>query len=168
MNPITSRTTACLLLASLLGVAFVTPPQQGEPVNKVTLTKRLDNGAYKTSAYSFRYASQDLAVHKNHVDILYNACGSVHVAVVGGCKSTIARAEGKTLRDVKTAPKAGWNEHLVPEKGACYVLSIDTDECRMKVKLLLTDVSDKAVKFEWAPLPPPDEAGTLGQCGGPH
>jgi hypothetical protein len=168
MNRITRRTTACLLLASLLGIAFIQQPQQGEPVTKVALTKRLDNGAYKTSAYSFRYASQDLAVHKNHVDIVYNGCGSVHVSAHGGSKNTIARAEGKTLRDVKTAPTQGWQEKLVPEKGACYVLSIDTDECKMRVKLLVTDVSDKAVKFEWAQLPPQSEAGTLGQCGGPH
>jgi hypothetical protein len=168
MNSIPRGTAACLLLASLIGLAFVQQPQQGESANKVTLTKRLDNGAYKTSAYSFRYASQDLAVHRNHVDVVYDLCGCVHVAAHGGSKNTIARAEGKTLRDVKTAPPKGWQECLVPEKGAIYVLSIDTDETKMRVKLLVTDVSDKAVKFEWAQLPPASEAGTKGQCGGPH
>ena len=38
----------------------------------------------------------------------------------------------------------------------------------MRVKLLVTDVSDKAVKFEWAQLPPQSEPGTQGQCAGPH
>jgi len=168
MNTIDRRATVFVVLASLLGVALVQQPQPSEPVTKVTLTKRLDNGPYKTAAYSFRYASQDLAVHKNHVDVVYELCGSVHVAAQPGAKSTIARAEGKTLRDVKTAPAKGWEERIVPEKGACYVLSIDTDESRMRVKLLVTDVSDKAVKFEWAQLPPQSEPGTKGQCGAPH
>ena len=39
----------------------------------------------------------------------------------------------------------------------------------MRVKLQVTEVTDKAVKFEWAQLPPAGgEAGTKGQCGGPH
>jgi hypothetical protein len=152
----------------LLGVAFVTPPQQGEPVNKVTLTKRLDNGAYKTSAYSFRFASQDVAVHKNHVDVVYDLCGCVHVVTHGGSKNKIARVEAKALRDVKTAPEQGWQECVLPEKGALYVLSIDTDESRMRVRLQVTEVTDKLVKFEWAQLPPATEPGTKGQCGGPH
>ena len=168
MNTIDRRATVCVVLASLIGVALVQQPQQSEQVTKVTLTKRPDNGTYKTAAYSFRYASQDLAVHRNQVDIVYDLCGCVHVAPHGGSKSTIARAEGKTLRDVKTAPKEGWKECVVPEKGALYVLSVDTDESRMKVKLLFTDVTDKAVKFEWAQLPPQSEPGTRGQCGGPH
>lgn len=168
MNTIDRRATVCVVLVSLLGVALFQQPQQSEPVTKVTLAKRLDSGPYKTSAYSFRYASQDLAVHKNHVDVVYDACGCVHVAAAPGSKNTIARAEGKTLRDVKTAPAGGWKECLVPEKGAIYVLSVDTDESKMRIKLLVTDVSDKAVKFDWAQLPPQSEPGTRGQCGGPH
>jgi hypothetical protein len=170
MHPIRVQSAACALVASLLSLAFVPVPQQpSEPANKATLTKRVDNGPYKTSAYSFRYASQEIAMHRNYVDLVFDACGCVHTGVHGGSKSKIARAEGKTLRDVTALPQKGWQDCILPEKGATYVLAIDDAETKLQVKLLITDVSDKQVKLEWAQLPPQaGEAGTKGQCAGPH
>ena len=170
MTPLHRMSRPYVVLASLLSVVAVQmAQQQGEPANHVTLTKRLDNGAYKTSAWSFRYESQDVAVHRNYVDLVFDACGCVHTAVHGGSKSTIARVEGKKLSEVTTLPRTGWQQCILPEKGAVYVLSIDDQETRMQVKLLVTEVTDKSVKFEWAQLPPQaGQAGTKGQCSGPH
>jgi hypothetical protein len=150
-----------------LGSLAIPPRPEGEPVTKVTLKKRVDNGPYKSSAYSIRYASQDVAVHRNHVDLIYDVCGLVHVEA-GGSQSRIARATGKTLADVKSAPKEGWQECIQPEKGATYVLAIDSGEVKQKARLRITDVNDKELKLEWSLLGPGSEAGTKGQCGGPH
>jgi hypothetical protein len=108
-------------------------------------------------------------VHANYVDLVFDACGCVHTAAHGDSKSRIARAEGKTLRDVTRLPQKGWQECIVPEKGAIWVLSIDDAETRMPVKLQITEVTDKLVRLEWAQLPPQaGAAGTKGQCAGPH
>ena len=164
---LTSFSLGVLVLGVGLG-GLVTPAlPQTDAVTKVTLKKRLDNGAYKDAGYSIRYRSQDVAVHRNHVDLLYDACGLVHVAAGGG-ESRIARAAGKSLADVKSAPKDGWLECILPEKGVNYVLAVDAGDCKLKARLRITDVSDKEVKLEWSLLGPANEVGTKGQCGGPH
>ncbi|MDB5297812.1 MAG: hypothetical protein JWO31_3795 [Phycisphaerales bacterium] len=56
------------------------PATRPAAAQQVTLSKRLPQGGpYGTSAYSFRYRSQDKAVHKNYVDVLYSTCGLVHI-----------------------------------------------------------------------------------------
>jgi len=146
-------------------------PDPQDPVSKLTLARRTDNAAYGRSAYSFRYATQDAAVHRNHIDLLYNGCGRLHVTAAPNSKNRIAKIAGKALRDVADLPTDGWQSQCIaPEKGALYVLDLDDGELRSRVTLLVTDVSDKEVKLEWTPFRgrPDGDAATLGICGGPH
>ena len=55
----------------------------------LVLTRRANNNAYGTSAFSFRTATQDLAVHRNHVDLVFNGCGLLHFNPVGGMRSRV-------------------------------------------------------------------------------
>ena len=142
-----------------------------ETITKVTLKRRADNGPYGKSAYSFRYASQDAGVHHNDVDLVFNGCGQLHISPAGGSKSRIVRVDAKKLQDVKGLPKDGWQTNCIaPEKGAVEVLEIEDENTKAVVKFIVTDVSEKEVKLEWAPFRDPGrgDAGTLAQCGGPH
>lgn len=171
MSKVAFRTFGWLGLAAVFFAVTSARPAAtaaGETITKVTLKKRADNGPYGSSAYSFRYASQELSVHRNDVDLVYNGCGQLHI---GGSKSRIVRADAKKLEDVEEIPKDGWRKSCVaPEKGAVYVLEIEDENTKVAVKFVLTDVSEKAVKLEWAPFRDPvrGQAGTDAQCGGPH
>ena len=65
---------AALVLCILALPASVGRTAEPAPV-EVTLTKRASNGSYGTAAYSFRLASQDYAVHRNYVDLVFSGCG---------------------------------------------------------------------------------------------
>jgi hypothetical protein len=157
-----------LVLATALGAGLAS---EEETAVRVSLSRRADNGPYGKSAYSFRLASQEPSQHRNYVDLVYSGCGQLHVSPHGGLKNRITKVAAKKLRDVKTTPDGSWQTYCIePEKGAVYVLDIDDGSARQKVKFLITDVSDQEVKLEWAlhREPPGAEAGTMGECGGPH
>ena len=171
MSKIAFRTFGWLgLAAALFAVTSAGPAATagGETITKVTLKKRADNGPYGSSAYSFRYASQELDTHRNDVDLVYNGCGQLHI---GGSKSRIVRVDAKKLADVEEIPKDGWRTSCItPEEGAVYLLEVEDEHTKAAFKFVLTDVSEKAVKLEWAPFRDPHrgQAGTNAQCGGPH
>jgi hypothetical protein len=174
MSTIALRSFACLGLAAvLLAVAGARPAATvaGETVTKVTLKKRADNGPYGSSAYSFRYASQELDTHGNDVELVYSGCGSLHISPTGGSKNRIVRVDAEKLADVKEIPEKGWQTSCIaPEEGAVYLLQIEDENTKYAVKFVLTDVSEKAIKLEWAPLRDPlrGRAGTMGQCPSAH
>jgi hypothetical protein len=152
-----------------LAAARIEPAATAPVKEKLTLVRRTDNAEYGRSAYSFAFASQDVTVHRNHVDLVYNGCGRLHISA--GAENRIARVPGKRLEDVESLPTDGWQAKCIaPEKGALYVLELNHGDERARVKLLVTDVSEKEVKLEWEPLrvAPASEAGTLGICAGPH
>lgn len=145
--------------------------QKAEVGIVVTLTKRKDNGAYGTSAYSFRYASQDLDVHKNDVDLIYNGCGLLHVAPYGGLKNRIAKVDSPSFAAAKMLPDQGWHtQSIEPEKDAFYVMEIDDGTTHERVKFHILSLTDAEIRFEWTPFRDVTKgtAGTMGQCSGKH
>jgi hypothetical protein len=137
----------------------------------VTLTRRVKKDDYETSAYSFRYASQDAAVHKNYVDLGLSNCGRLHVNFHGGQENRIARVAAKKLADVQW-PEEGWQKNCVnPEKDAVYVMDVNDGAARSRVKFRIVEVKPDKVTIEWAPcdeLAGKAKAGTSGLCGGEH
>ena len=145
--------------------------ERGDEPVRVTLTRRPDaGGPYGTSAYSFRYPGQDLAVHRNNVDLVFNKCGLLHVNANGGQENRIAQVTGKKLSDVSAIPEEGWLKSCFsPEKDALYVLDVNDGTVRFPVKLHVLDVKADKITIEWAPLRPSSgENGVMGNCGGQH
>ena len=148
---------------------------------EVTLTKRTDNGAYGTSAYSFRLASQSYAVHHNYVDLVFNACGQLHINPVNGMSSRIVDLGAIPFGPSVVAPPAGaaWHrESITPQAGHVYLQEIKDERQSFAVEFLVTDATADTVKLRWEPtdpahhvlpLPPGKGAGgSMGQCGGSH
>ena len=159
-----------LLLFAAIGLATAPFSLAGEKPVKVTMVKRTEGGEYGQSAYSFRFASQDAEIHRNHVDLFFESCGLVHLGTTG-TKNRIARVEGKKLSDVDSLPTDGWLESsFAPNKGELYALEIFGDEFRFRVKLRIVDVKGGKITFEWLPLrvSSSSSAGVAGQCGGGH
>lgn len=155
-----------------------TRPNQEEKGKQVTLTMRKDNGEYGTSAYSFRFESQDMAVHSNFVDLLYNSCGLMHFNVHGGMESQLVDLGKQDLSKVSEPPKDGWlKDCVLPQEGHVYLLKIDDGEMRFSVKFRITKMVKESVEFRWVVVgkrPDPTDltnagaAGTMGQCAGKH
>lgn len=153
-------------------------PKEG--AQEISLKTRKDNGAYGESAYSFRQASSDVAVHNNYVDLLLNGCGQLHVCPVTGSEGRIVDLGKARLADAPDAPPAGahWKtESLRPAAGHVYLLEISESGQTMTVKFAAEAVSADGVKLAWtivtpvagaAPHPNRGRAGTMGQCGGEH
>jgi hypothetical protein len=167
------------ILLLLCAAAGVSMPQsssatkangEGE-ATRVTLTRRAATGGpYGTSAYSFQFESQDIAVHHNAVDLVFNNCGLVHVTAYGGQKNRVARVPGKKLADVDEMPTDGWLKSCFrPEKDAMYVLEIDDGSVRFPVKFRVVEAKSDKVTIEWMPFHgKAGENGTMGFCGGEH
>jgi len=141
-----------------------------EEATRVTLTRRSDaGGPYGTSAYSFQYQSQDVAVHHNAVDLVFNNCGLVHIAAYGGQKNRVALVPGKKLADVNGIPTEGWLKSCFrPEKDAMYVLEVDDGTVHFPVKFRVLEAKSDKVTIEWMPMHVGGENGTMGFCGGEH
>src|SRR5687767_5291223 len=122
-----------LIIVALIGVAHLLQEnaaraQATRPAQSFTITKRGEKGPYGTSAYSFRSASQDYEVHRNHVDIVYNNCGLIHVAPVGGEKGRVTDLGEMTLDAAPNDAPAGatWNDSSIePKAGHVYLLEIE-------------------------------------------
>ena len=145
-----------------------TAPPPGMPV---TLTRRKDDGPYGTSAYSLRYASQDVAIHKNDVDLVFNQCGMVHIAPQGGLKNRIARVKGTEITDALNFPTQSFQSTCFePEKDAVYIMEIDDNVTHMRVRLHISSVTETEVRLEWMPFRDVGvgTSGTLGACTGKH
>ncbi|MEO1998253.1 MAG: hypothetical protein ABGZ17_23665 [Planctomycetaceae bacterium] len=142
------------------------------------LTVRKDNGAYGTAAYSFRFATQHLRVHRNQVDLVYNRCGQLHVNAHGGMRSRITDLGQVDFNDQHKPPQQGWSQHSMrPTKGHVYLQEINDGQQRTYVKFLISDMQRTGtIKVKWSPLALRGKlpefrrggAGTMGQCGGPH
>jgi len=172
--------SAAAVIAVTMVLGAVAFAQQGKkkeaaaapgPGTPVVLTKRKDNGPYGTSAYSFRYMSQDVAVHKNDVDLVYNNCGLLHVAPQGGLKNRIAKVKGMAITDAITFPEQNWLTTAVePEKDGVYVMEVDDGTTHLRVRIHISSVSDTELHLEWMPFRDASKgsSGTLGACSGKH
>jgi len=163
--------SCCAIGSLVLLAASPEQPRKGDEPIRVTLTRRVKADVYETSAYSFRYASQDVEVHKNHVDLGLGTCGRLHVSFHGGQENQIARVGAKKLDEVQSWPAKGWQKSCVnPEKDAVYVMDVNDGKTRSRVKFRIVEAKPDKVTIEWAPFR--DElvgkAGTSGLCGGEH
>jgi hypothetical protein len=168
---------AALVVVMAVSVAAV----QGAAAEEgtVVLKMRKNNGPYQDSAYSFRRATADPAVHRNYVDLLLNKCGSLHVQMVNGQENRICDLGEVGLKDAPDAAPAHakWlTDRITPRAGHTYLEEIKQNGQTMTVKFIVDEVTDDSVKLTWKtvkPLEGPDDArrgaaGTKGQCGGAH
>ena len=190
-----TKKTSCLLLLlvwttwSVAGQQVPESTTSPKPVAEstsyydVVLTRRKNNGPYETSAYSFRHQTQDLGLHRNNVDVVFNGCGQLHINPHAGLQGEIADV-GKadldkiTLADAKKVPKQAWRRFcLLPKDGHVYIhkgrylnqrfpvafkiKTITPDKLGMQWKFL-GDGADEETEYRFA------GAGTMGQCGGQH
>lgn len=147
------------------------PEAKSNPWIDVVLTKRTEDGPYEKSAYSFRYMTQDVAVHKNEVDIVYGACGQLHIQPGSSLKNKIVKVVGASLDEIETWPNAGWKTSSIEAtKNTLYVMEIDDGTTRMRVKFRVTTVNAAEVHFEWMPFRDMSAglSGTLSKCTGKH
>jgi len=145
----------------------------------VTLSQRSQN-EYGDSAYSFRFASSDLDVHKNVVELMYGNCGLLHTNVCGGQENRIADVGEKTLDEVNAIPDAAWKDCVHPMVGHVYVEQIRWDgKDLFTVKFAVTERENGKLTLTWVYLGEEREpenrdtkktgpAGTMGECGGDH
>jgi hypothetical protein len=137
-----------------------------EPVPaEVVLTKRVDNGAYGTSAYSFRLASQDVA-------------GQIFINPTGGMKSRIVDLGTVTFGSPVATPPANpaWQHNsIIPQAGHVYYQEINDGRQSFAVEFLVTEATPDTVKLRWKPVNPAHKilplapgagmAGTMGISG---
>jgi hypothetical protein len=150
-----------------------------EPVPaEVVLTKRVDNGAYGTSAYSFRLASQDVAVHCNFVDLVFDRSGQIFINPTGGMKSRIVDLGTVTFGSPVATPPANpaWQHNsIIPQAGHVYYQEINDGRQSFAVEFLVTEATPDTVKLRWKPVNPAHKilplapgagmAGTMGISG---
>lgn len=147
--------------------------------HQVVLTRRTDNGAYGTSAFSFRKDTQDVAVHRNYVDLVFNGCGHLHFNPVSGTESRVADLGESEDLDVEYDEDKDhtWaTQSFPPEEGHVYLHKVKCLGQTMIVKYHITEVSRDQIKLNWQVVRELDGTdrtgggmgGTMGQCGGPH
>ena len=189
------KRACCLFLL----VAWFAIPLTGQPVadkksppkslapsknyQKVVLTRRKDNGAYRTSAYSFRHQTQELGLHRNNVDLVFNGCGQLHINPHAGLQGGIADLgegdlEKVKLADAKKIPKQSWCRFgLLPKDGHVYIHEgrylNQQFNVAFKVKVVTPDKLGLEWRFRGEQQDEDTEyryagAGTMGQCGGAH
>jgi hypothetical protein len=121
------------------------PPQGIE----VSLTRRNADGPYEKNAYSFRYMTQDVEVHKNEVDVVYGACGQIHVQPGSSLKNKITKVPGMSLDEVTTWPNTGWMMSSIDAvKNQNYVMEIDDGTTKMRVGSA-SPANSAELHFEW-------------------
>ncbi len=171
-----------LILAVLYLFAFPGRAADLAPT-EVRLTRRTDDGAYGTAAYSFRLATQDPTVHRNYVDLVFNVCGQLHINPVTGMSSRIVDLGAVPFDAAGPAPAAPGNtawylESFTPKAGHVYLQEIRDERQSFAVEFIVTEASADTVTLRWRPVDPTHQvlplaprkgaAGRMGQCGGSH
>ena len=176
------HTLICISIAFCALVLSVCPARAADPApTDVILTRRANNGAYGTAAYSFRLASQDYAVHRNYVDLVFNICGQMHINPVNGMSSRIVDLGAVPFDPAAATPPAdaAWHhEFITPQAGHVYFQDIKDERQNFAVEFIVTEVTPDTIKLRWRPVDPAHQvlplvsrkgaAGTMGQCGGSH
>jgi hypothetical protein len=152
---------------------------RGHPA--VTLLCRKKNEQeYKSSSYSFRYATQDAEAVKNEIDVVYNPCGQLHFTPYGGRETYLADAGKVALDDVKELPKQGWRRAncVLPVEGRVYVVEIRADGVSYTYKFEVRNPTAQSIELRWAGIGEPRTApaidplrgknGAFGSCIGKH
>ena len=177
---------ACLLgLTFILCLPYLATAQteesrwgDEEDTFNLVLTRRGNNGAYGTSAFSFCKATHEVDEHRNYVDLVYNGCGLLHFNPVGGMASRVADLGEQDDLDVEfdADEKRIWaSQAYLPEEGHVYWQEIKSNGRTMVVKYRVQDVERDEIKLRWTIVKKVEGrerargmAGTMGQCGGHH
>lgn len=166
-----ARELLCDLLVPLL--------HEEHPAVTLRCRKRTEQD-YKSSTFSFRYATQDADAIKNIVDVVYNPCGLLHFTPYGGTETQVADAGETTLEQVAELPNRGWHRAncIVPKEGHVYVVEIRTEGLRYTYKFEVMSVTATAMELKWAGIgeprnPPPIDPnrgknGSFGVCPVKH
>lgn len=120
--------------------------RNGKKPVRVVLTVRKKNGAYGTSAYSFRYATRDALACKNRVDIWPSFNGDFHVR-----RNRIADIGKTRLSKVAGIPGGvSWQQMIPIKTGHTYVMHcLDRRDRDFYVKLHVVSANDDQVAFDW-------------------
>ena len=138
-----------------------------------------DDTEYSKSAFSFRTEAQDIDVHRNNVDLVFNNCGRLHFNPVLGMKSKVADLGEEDLRvevDLEEEDRDWSASSFIPEEGHVYLQVVNYQGGAMKVKFRIDEMERDeklAISFEvleeWSGgRPSSAKAGVMGKCGGPH
>lgn len=122
----------------------------GQKPARVTLDLRTTNGPYGTSAYCFRYATQDAKACKNRVDLWACHNEDFHARRT---TSLVDMGKGK-LRSVDAVPMGvEWSRTLPIEVGHVYVAHCDDPRDRdFYVKFRVRSFQGSQVEIEWTLL----------------
>jgi hypothetical protein len=145
----------------------------------VILTKRIGNGAYGTSAYSFRLTSQDLAIHQNNVDLVFDGNGQIYINPTGGMNSRVLDLGTVPLEPSIACPStnADWQSCcFTPCANHVYYQEVRDERQSFAVEFLVIETAPDMVKLRWKPVDPAHRvlplapgtgmAGTMGAAGG--
>ena len=124
------------------------------PTKTVTLTPR-NKQPYGTSAYSFRFATSDIAVHRNYVDLLYNNCRSLHLNPFNGSNSRAIDLGESTLAaaaDDAAADAIGIDDRIDPVVGHTYLEEVNVDEDHELVKFHVDAITKDGITLTWTSL----------------
>lgn len=151
--------------------------------HKVILTRRANNGPYGTTAYSFRHQTQELNLHRNNVDIVFNGCGQLHINPHAGLQGGISdlgnvELEKVELADLKKVPGQSWRRFCLPPiDGHVYLHEGRYLNQRFVIAFKIKVIKPDRLELQWRSLGPQIVedvkyryvgAGTMGQCGGAH
>ena len=151
--------------------------------HKLILTRRANNGPYGTTAYSFRHQTQELNLHRNNVDIVFNGCGQLHINPHAGLQGRISdlgnvELDKIALADVKKVPQQSWRRFCLPPTDShVYLHEGRYLNQRFTIAFKIKVIKPDRLEMQWRSL---DQqliedvkyryvgAGTMGQCGGMH
>ena len=151
--------------------------------HKVILTRRANNGSYGTTAYSFRHQTQELKLHRNNVDIVFNGCGQLHINPHAGLQGRISdlgnvELAKVALADLKKVPQQSWRRFcLPPVDGHVYLHDGRYLNQRFAIAFKIKVIKPDRLELQWRTLGQQAAedakyryvgAGTMGQCGGMH
>jgi hypothetical protein len=111
-------------------------------------TRGATANSYGASAFSFTHATADVAKVKNRADAWYCPCGQIHLK-----GALVSQRKAKKLADLDGLQTGGdWMDEFNPKADTVYVISCKDGRRDFQIGMHVTDVSDKAIEFDWCLL----------------
>ncbi len=142
------------ILLAVAAALLASSGLQAQSTETITLETRAKS-EYEKSAFSFRYRSQDLEVHKNHVDFTFEN-GKLRINHHIGLESRIADLGEVNLGDVEEhleeMDEGNWQSQAVePVEGHTYVIQLVADGHEMQVEFRIDKLYSEELEFSWIP-----------------
>jgi len=167
-------------IVALCAVGCATDSQATQapaPLVVVELPRRTDNGPYRQSAFSFRYAAQNEEEHHNRVDVVYDLCEQIHLTPYGGEYSRVTdlgATEPSAIGAIAEGPR--FDHSFKPQAGHWYLQEFGREDLEPRALFQVISVDANSVSLRWRPVGKGSScwrrehgvAGTKGQCGGRH